>query len=377
MLNIAFFVTTSGWGGLEMNFIQMASGLVNLGYDVKLIVRENSRLHTEASKRFEVVKAIKRPGKYFDFRSARILSRILKNGEIDTIVVHDNRDLDVVSWMKRLFCRNIKVIYQQHMQIGINKKDVIHTQRFKCIDSWVSPLIWLKEEIEKNTKFPAERINIIPFAADTERFSKQKYTLEEAREKLDLSPKVPLIGIIGRISQKKGQGFVIKAIQELIKKGTGVELLIFGSATIDDAECQAYDKEIRDYVKQHKLDKVIHFRHYSADVEQFYCGVDISVIASEKETFGMVTIEAMLSELPIVAADTGGSPEILDRGRLGRLYAYENTDDFNQQLKWILDNPEDARKMATLAKGKAVSEYSSKSQMIRFSRVIKRLHGVD
>lgn len=371
MSNISFFITTTGWGGLEMNVLKMALGLSDLHYKVTLIAQKDSKLFNESTGKIETVIGIDKPNKYFDFASARRIAILLKEKKIGTIIVNDNRDLDVISWTKRLFYKDLKVIYHQQMQIGINKKDLIHTLRFKTIDYWISPLEWLRDEIKSNTKYPAEKVKIIPLCADVERYTKRKYSKEEARQLLNISPKGPLIGIIGRISPKKGQGFVIKAIQPLLKKHPNIELLVFGSATINDAECQAYEQQIIEFVKANKLEDKVHFRAFSPDTELFYNSVDIFTIASESETFGMVTIEAMLSELPIIAADTGGSPEILNHGKLGRLYKYENIADYCEQVNWILSNPDLIQEMAKNAKVKATTEYSHLNEMSRLSEVIK------
>jgi glycosyltransferase involved in cell wall biosynthesis len=371
MSNISFFITTTGWGGLEMNVLKMALGLSELSYDVTLITSENSRLYKESIDKNISLVQIKTSKKYFDFKAAYRMSKLLKEKNIHTIIVNDNRDLDVIAWTKKIFYKNLKVIYHQQMQIGINKRDFIHTQRFKAINYWISPLSWLRDEIGKNTKYPVSRVKIIPLAADVERFTKPKYSKEEALQKLNIAPKGTLIGIIGRISPKKGQGFVIESVVELLKQKKNIELLVFGSATINDIGCQNYEKEIKDFVDKNKLTDVVHFREFSADTELFYNAVDIFTIASESETFGMVTIEAMLSELPIIAANTGGSPEILNNGLLGRLYKYESIESYCVQVDWILEHPTEAKKIASKAKGKAVKEYSHLNEMTRIAEVIE------
>ncbi len=371
MQNIAFFITTTGWGGLEMNVLKMALGMAELDYNVSLITAFGSRIATEAEGKVPSLITINPTKKYFDFKAAKQIANLLKKENITTLIVNDNRDLDVISWVKRIHYSKLKIIYHQQMQIGINKKDLLHTQRFKTINYWISPLNWLRDEIGKNTRYPVEKVKIIPLCADIKRYSTRKYSKEEALKKLGIAPKGKLIGIIGRISPKKGQGFVIEAFKETLKTHSNLELLVFGSATINDPECQAYEKDIKAFVKENKLENSIHFREFSAETELFYNSVDIFTIASESETFGMVTIEAMLSELPIIAANTGGSPEILNEGKLGRLYNYESINSYIEQIDWILSHNEESLLMAKNAKEKALTEYSHKNEMTKISEVIE------
>ena len=62
------------------------------------------------------------------------------------------------------------------MQIGINKKDWLHTFRFKSIDVWVSPLPFLKREIAIRTHFPLNRVKVLPIGVNTKEFEFRKYT---------------------------------------------------------------------------------------------------------------------------------------------------------------------------------------------------------
>jgi len=64
----------------------------------------------------------------------------LKTKDIQTLMVFDNKDLDVIAWTKKIFFKELKVIYQQQMQIGVNKRDFIHDFSFKAINYWISPL---------------------------------------------------------------------------------------------------------------------------------------------------------------------------------------------------------------------------------------------
>ena len=214
MKKCAFFITSTGWGGLEMNTNKLAQQFVKLNYFVLFIVAENTKLHEEAAAIFSSIKTIKYPKKYFDFKSAYRLSKILKQEKINNVLIINNRDIDLLSITKRFFLNNLKIIYQQQMQIGVNKKDIIHTTRYKNLQYWISPLPYLKKQVIEKTKFPAEKIKIIPLGIEVNKFVERTYTKEEALQKLNITTKAILIGIIGRIDRNKGQDFLIRALHE-------------------------------------------------------------------------------------------------------------------------------------------------------------------
>jgi len=166
------------------------------------------------------------------------------------------------------------------------------------------------------------------------------------------------LGIIGRISEKKGQRFLVDSVLRLKQQGIHVELLIFGSATINDVESQRYEQELLRTVKEHGIEHLIHCVQHREDVALFYNAVDVFVLASHSETYGMVTIEAMLAGLPIIATRSGGTTELLDSGRLGALYSYEDFEGFSASLLSVLDKSVGHAQMAQEAQRIASSTYT-------------------
>ncbi len=369
---IAVFITSSGWGGLEMNTVKLSKLLIENGYSIVLFTSKKSTLLEKSNGVFNDVEIIEKPRKYFAFRSAKKISSLLKKHEINVVLCVDNKDLDVLAWTKRLFRKSMKLIYQQHMQIGLNKKDFFHTFRFKAIDKWISPLPFLKVEIGLRTHFPLNRVEVIPIGLDTSKFLKNKYSKKEARDLLGIQTDLPLLGIIGRISEKKGQLFVVESVLELKNQGFHVELLIFGSATINDENDQKYDQKLRNFVINNGLSDSIHFIDYQSDVSKFYNAIDVFVLASHSETYGMVTIEAMLSGVPVVATNSGGTPEILANGRLGHLYPFENQIKFCKELKIVLNEMEQTRSMTANAKDVASMIYNQKAEVESIDKILSK-----
>ncbi len=373
-MKIAFLITSTGWGGLEMNVLKLAELLSGRGYSISLITQENSTIYSKGKNLFNATLILKNKKKYFDFSSAKIIGDYLEREGIDTVIVCDNKDLDVAAWAKKIYFKALNILYHQQMQIGVNKKDFLHTFRFKAINYWISPLQYLRNEIAEKTKFPIERVKVIPLCTDSTKFINKKYTKQEALQLLNIAPKAPLVGIIGRIDRKKGQLFLVESFIKLKQQGIDIELLVFGSATVNSPEESAYYTSMRKIVQQHSLEKVVHFVDFREDVSLFYNAVDVFVLGSHSETFGMVTIEAMLSKLPIIATKSGGTSEILEYGKLGLLYEYENYEDFSKQLKWILNNRSEAENMAALAQKTASEKYALDVEGDGIDRLLQELH---
>jgi Glycosyltransferase len=355
---IGFLITSTGWGGLELNVLRLAGWLNERGWKVTLYALKDSKIYANAKDYPVMLESIDNHRKYFDFKAAFRFGKKLKESVIDRIMIFDNRDLDFMFLTKRILSNKIKLIYQQHMLVGVSKRDWLHSLRFSAIDYWISPLDLLKKEVMAKTNLEPSKIKVIPLGTETEKFVKAKYSKEEARLKLNIETKAPLIGIMGRIDPKKGQLFLTKAVNELKKVGVNAELLVLGEPTVNDPEAGIYYSELIDFIAANNLSEKIHLRGFTNDVSMFYNAIDVFALASHGETYGMVTIEAMLSQIPIIATNSAGTPEILNFGELGELYEYENLDDFCSKLMKILQHPDESREIAIKAGTQAQTRFS-------------------
>ncbi|MFS8083077.1 MAG: glycosyltransferase family 4 protein [Ginsengibacter sp.] len=359
MKKVAFYINSPGWGGLEMNTIKLAL-LCSKENEIVFIATEGSRTQAEAATVFEKIITLPRPGRYFDLNGAYGMASILKSNNVRNVFITNNRDIQLLSLVKRFFYKSVKIIYQQQMQIGVNKKDMIHTLRYSSLCAWISPLKYLKDQVLEKTNVPLEKIKVIPLAIDVNYFSSKKYTRQQAFDKLKLPHfSEPLIGIIGRIDPQKGQLFVIKALNELNKKKKKIHLLIFGSPTINEKGGEDYLAEMKEYVAQHKLKNFVHFIPYSKDVKLFYDAVDVFAMASINEAFGMVTLEAMASGVLVIGSNVAGTPEILNNGEFGLVYKLNNVEDFCEKVEWSLSH-QDEKKAMTARAIEEVKKYDQK-----------------
>lgn len=373
---IAFLITSTGWGGLEMNTIKLAILLREKNYQVTLFTQEDSTINSygKENKVFNSIFCFKKNRKYFDFKSAKTIAQKLKDEGINTIMAFDNKDIDLIAWTKKLYFKELNFVYQQHMQIGINKKDLIHSFRFNSIDRWISPLNYLKNEIGIRTRFPADKVNVIPLCLDVAKFYPPKYSKKQALDLLNLKPNAPLMGIVGRIDPLKGQFFLVKSLLKLRQNGINLELLIFGSPTVNSEECFRYNEEIKAFVAENQLEKVVHFVAYQNDVSVFYNAVDLFVLASHSETYGMVTLEAMLSQIPIIATKSGGTSDILHNGDLGMLYQNEDYLNFEEQVKLFIANSDKVNETAKVAREFACKNYAQHIETDKIDLLLKELN---
>ncbi|NTV52285.1 MAG: glycosyltransferase family 4 protein, partial [Candidatus Firestonebacteria bacterium] len=100
------------------------------------------------------------------------------------------------------------------------------------------------------------------------------------------------------------------------------------------------------------------------DVGRFLSALDIFVLPSDCEPFGLIVIEAMARGIPVVATNTGGVPELIKHGETGMLVRPQDPDAIAAAVNFLLADP--LRRMQIGESGRlAVRRLFDKKRMIR------------
>ena len=127
-----------------------------------------------------------------------------------------------------------------------------------------------------------------------------------------------VIGMIGRFNWWKGQKVFVKAVQNVIEKGTNANFIIAGSPFKNE---ETYLYTLKKFVSELGLEGKIRLLDFTEDRDALYAGMDIVVIPStQPEPFGLVAVEAMAMGRPVIASNIGGLPEIVLNGETGILF---------------------------------------------------------
>lgn len=93
------------------------------------------------------------------------------------------------------------------------------------------------------------------------------------------------------------------------------------------------------------VEKEVQFLGKRDDMDRLLSVSDILVLPSELESFGLVALEAMASEVPVIATRVGGVSEVVDDGVDGFLFEVGDTESMVEAAESLLANPEQRKKM--------------------------------
>lgn len=136
--------------------------------------------------------------------------------------------------------------------------------------------------------------------------------LQRLRSGLGLAEGDIVIGSVGRVlDSHKRFSDLIRAVGLLRKQGLAAKLLIVGDGP-DRTTLETLAADLG-------LAGTVIFAGYQGKARRFYPLMDLFVLASAHEAFGLVLVEAMLAGVPVVATRVGGIPYVLDEGKAGVL----------------------------------------------------------
>lgn len=152
------------------------------------------------------------------------------------------------------------------------------------------------------------------------------------------------VGIVGRLCEWKGQHLFLEAAAALIEKGLPIRFEVIGGALFGQEQ---YAERLKQFVNSSGLAPHVCFHGFVSDVSTRLLDLDLLVHASTApDPCPNVVIEAMAAGVPVVGANSGGVPELLDGGACGFLFAMDDARALSRCIEMALGNEAMRRRIA-------------------------------
>lgn len=176
----------------------------------------------------------------------------------------------------------------------------------------------LRDEIRNRfNKWPQNRITTLYNHIDISKVTNEQVSQLEARNKLQIPENAWIIGNVGRLHPDKDQATLIRAFAKAKPNlPENSYLVIVGKGRLED--------ELKQLSRALAVDTHIIFTGPVPNASAYFKAFDIFVLSSDSEPFGMVLLEAMAANIPIICSDCGGGGEITQP--IGHLFPFQNED---------------------------------------------------
>lgn len=285
------------WGGGEVHVLLLCKQLLALGDSVVLACRSGSAIDQRAKE--EQIPVLNLPLKgAIDIKSARRIANYCREHSVDIIHAHNGRDY-WIAVLAKCFYPKLKVIITRHILSPL-KETLLHRWLYKKIDRVIAVSQAVKSRI---SVFPSEKITVIHNGIDINVFYAAKPGM--LRKELNLSPATKIVGMVGRVHPSKGHATFLESIPAIVSRYPDAVFVIVGDG---------------EYVAQlKKMNAPVHFLGKRNNIPEVMKDLDVFVMASLNEPFGLVTVEALAAGAVVVAANSGGTAEIIVDGESGLL----------------------------------------------------------
>ena len=275
--------------------------------------------------------------KRYSFAALAELRKTIEENDIKIIHCHLLKS-QIFGWLlKKFWFPNIKLIFHEHGKIFLSNLFVSIFLRIakKNVDIFIAVSQMTEKKLIQVLNLDNSKLELIYNFSNIQPVVKSPKKTETTT-----------LGVIGRLCSHKGIDVLINALPFIRNK---YRLLVIGVGSDE--------KMLKTLAKTLGVEQNIDFVGYLENVSEAFRKMDILVVPSRFESFGLVAIEAQMAGIPVIAANVGGLVEIIRHEQNGLKFESENIQDLSSTINFAMENPEILKKLAKTAQ-KDVKKYS-------------------
>ncbi|HHL39087.1 MAG TPA: glycosyltransferase family 1 protein [Deltaproteobacteria bacterium] len=276
-----------------------------------------------------------------DLKDFSLVRELVRRYNIELVHTHDARSDAVGS----LAARSLGVPVVAFAHGWLNWDSPFSKERlYAAVESFfvgrADEVICASRDMERDLMergVPRERIHYIPYGIDLSRFDRGDDG-GEVRAELGVPSDAPLVGTVGRMHPWKGHRHFIEAAARVVGTFPQARFLIVGDAAFDGH--LRYRDELRAMIERLGLTERVILTGSRPDIPRIMRALDLFVLPSLREPFGIVSIEAQACATPVVGSRVDGIPETMEEGVTGLLVEPGDSVELAEAVERLLSHRE-------------------------------------
>ena len=227
---------------------------------------------------------------------------------IQLIHTHDSHAHSLSILAIKLFGNTVPLIVSRRVDFPIEKSWFSH---YKYNHPLVKKILCVSEEIKRITAMSIKNQSVLETVysgIDLKKFSPRSNRL---RKELQIADDVFLIGNTSALADHKDYFTFVDAAEIALQKDPSLLFLIIGKGPKED--------EISSYIRVKDLESYIQMIGFRTDVPEILADLDLFMITSKTEGLGTSILDAFATQVPVLATEAGGIPELVEDGKTGIL----------------------------------------------------------
>ena len=264
----------------------------------------------------------------------------------DVICTHFTRPLILGSVISRFL--SIPYVHSEHCSPNYRKgvAAVLSKLSLRTTKKIICNSNFTKVDFDKKYSSIQER-SVVVYNPVKKRINEHNINI---REELGIPQDYTVIGHVGGLVPWRDHITLLQAFSRIIEERTHCHLIIVG-----DGPCR---KELEDTITTLNLNDAVSLVGYSENIASYLSSFNVFINPAIEEGFGIAVVEAMLAGLPVVLANAGAHPELVDDNKSGILYKKSDSLSLYEKIKQLIDQIEFRKKIGTEAKKEAERRFS-------------------
>ncbi len=358
-LRVLFVVTTLDVGGAEKHLLWLGRGLVDRGHGFDVVyLKGGGRLRPEFEALGARVDKIPFESPFQLFSTAFALASRIRNGAYDVVHSHLLK-ADALSALAARLARPRAYVQSKHNEEQVLKKwavGIVHGMLSRVPDRVIALSDHVLEFIATAGRTPRDRLVRVYYGIDVERF--RHGDREATRAALGLAPTTSVGLCAARFHPQKDHPTLLRAARRLKDAGRDFHLLLAGGDPFYD-----FGVQVEALARELDLQDRVSFLGIRDDVPDLLAACDLFVLPSIFEGLGLVFLEAMAAERPVLSTNSTAIPEVVIDGETGALVEVGDAAALAATWEGWIDDPERARALGA-AGARRVAETFTLPRMI-------------
>jgi glycosyltransferase involved in cell wall biosynthesis len=363
-IKILYVITSLGLGGAEKLLLSYLKNLDNKKYNfyVCCLREKPDDLTSEISKYAQIINL--KIKNRFNPAVIIYLIKIIKNLQPEIIHTHLFQPRIYVAFAYLFYKRGILITHKHsvvnprkhHIFIFLEMLSILLSNKVIAISKSV------KNSLTKYEFVPENKIFVLPNCIDYQKFNSAMANRIYSKEKQIV------IGTVGRLEREKGINYLLLAMKIILTRFPNAKLEITGEGSaLNELKFLSNKLNISN--------SVIFFGKLDNPIPN-YIRMDVFVLPSVLEGFGLVLLEAMAAGVPVVATNVDGIKEVVIDGESGILVLPKNPEAIADAVMSIIENPR-------LAKGlveegiKRAQSFDIQEQLMKLDNLYTSLLGAE
>lgn len=328
-MNILFLTFSMLSGGTEHLTVDICNELVNRKHNVHLyIVNEHydEEVLSKLDEKVIVIKQNRREASGNKLVTIKKVSEYIKDKKIKIVHCNNPTAPDLLLLKPFLFPK-VKIIQTIHDTMGYRKMP-LHKVYFRNIQ--IHKFIAISNSVRNDMVLHGANKNKIEVIYNGIKIKKYSPCYQAK------SSSKFIIGNVARINPcQKRQDLLIMAMAKVKKVYPNIECRFAGMVSKDQ---QKEFELLKGLVKKHNLDENIKFCGNVLDIPKFLDDLDLFVLPSRTEGFGLSLVEAMAMGVPVIASNIEGPSEVIGNNARGLLFKTGDLDSLVENILYAIKN---------------------------------------